>query len=123
MVKRFLGRGAYGSVCEAYDKVTKRRVAIKRISDLFDVRENAKRIFREVQILRLLDHPMIVKILHLHMPATKSFNDLYATTQASQTQPATVSHACHVPLSASATLCLSAWTRTLGASRVMATSA
>lgn len=37
-IKRFLGRGSYGSVCEATDKLTGERVAIKRITDLFDVK-------------------------------------------------------------------------------------
>lgn len=40
-IKKFLGRGSYGSVCEATDKVTGQRVAIKRITDLFDVRVSA----------------------------------------------------------------------------------
>jgi len=45
-----------------------RRVAIKRIPNVFDVHENAKRIFREVSILRVLEHPNITGILHLERP-------------------------------------------------------
>ena len=30
--------------------------------------ENAKRIFREIRILHLLDHPNVVKIVHLQQP-------------------------------------------------------
>ena len=42
-IKRFLGRGSYGSVCEATDKLTGERVAIKRITDLFDVKVRNRR--------------------------------------------------------------------------------
>ena len=47
-VKRLLGKGSYGSVAEAFDHLTNQRVAIKKIANVFDVFENAKRIYREV---------------------------------------------------------------------------
>ena len=67
-VKRLLGKGSYGSVAEAFDHLTNQRVAIKKIANVFDVFENAKRIYREVRSLRLLVHPNIVKIVHLQQP-------------------------------------------------------
>lgn len=48
-VKRLLGKGSYGSVAEAFDHLTNQRVAIKKIANVFDVFENAKRIYREVR--------------------------------------------------------------------------
>jgi serine/threonine protein kinase len=62
--------GSYGSVAEALDHSTEppRRVAIKRIPNVFDVFENAKRIYREVSILRVLDHPNVTPIWHLERP-------------------------------------------------------
>lgn len=62
--------GSYGSVAEALDHATDppRRVAIKRIPNVFDVFENAKRIYREISILRVLAHPNITGILHLERP-------------------------------------------------------
>lgn len=36
-IKRVLGKGSYGSVVEAHDHLTGKRVAIKKISSLFDV--------------------------------------------------------------------------------------
>ena len=60
--------GSYGAVAEAVDRVTGSRVAIKQIKDVFGVFENAKRIYREVKLLRNLDHVNIVKIVHIQRP-------------------------------------------------------
>jgi serine/threonine protein kinase len=48
-IKKQLGKGAYGIVAEAFDHLLGKRVAIKRILDIFDVFENSKRIYREVR--------------------------------------------------------------------------
>jgi hypothetical protein len=48
-VKKVLGKGSYGVVVEAFDHLTKKRVAIKKINTIFDVFENSKRIYREVR--------------------------------------------------------------------------
>ncbi len=68
--RRAVLAGSYGSVAEALDHATDppRRVAIKRIPNVFDVFENAKRIYREISILRVLAHPNITGILHLERP-------------------------------------------------------
>ena len=50
------------------DHYTGNRVAIKQIKDVFGVFENAKRIYREVKLLRALDHVNIVKIVHIQKP-------------------------------------------------------
>ena len=60
--------GAYGEVVEAFDHLHNRKVAIKRIDGLFDVFENGKRIYREVAILKQLDHESIIKVHHIVMP-------------------------------------------------------
>jgi len=67
-LKRQLGKGSYGAVAEAVDHLTGQRVAIKRIDNVFDVFENAKRIYREVCILRRMEHANVVKIVHLEAP-------------------------------------------------------
>ena len=51
-----LGRGAYGVVCSAMDKVSNRKVAIKKIPKAFDDLIDAKRILREVKLLRHFRH-------------------------------------------------------------------
>ncbi len=48
-IKKDLGKGSYGAVVMAIDHLTGKKVAIKRITDIFSVFENAKRIFREVR--------------------------------------------------------------------------
>mmetsp|Transcript_15038 Transcript_15038/g.43423 ORF Transcript_15038/g.43423 Transcript_15038/m.43423 type:complete len:620 (+) Transcript_15038:78-1937(+) len=65
-----LGAGAYGSVCEAWDAVTERKVAVKRIDDVFDSSVQCRRILREIAIMSHLRHPNIVQIFDLPMPSS-----------------------------------------------------
>jgi serine/threonine protein kinase len=62
--------GSYGSVALALDHHnSKRRVAIKKINRVFAVFENAKRIYREIKILRCLEgHANIIPLLHIEKP-------------------------------------------------------
>jgi hypothetical protein len=55
-------------VAEAIDHARGTRVAIKQIKDVFGVFENAKRIYREITVLRCLDHENVVKIVHVQQP-------------------------------------------------------
>lgn len=55
-----LGVGSYGRVVEAIDDWTGERVAIKCITNVFRCMDDAKRILREIKLLRLLRHPHIV---------------------------------------------------------------
>lgn len=57
-----IGKGSYGTVCAATDNQTGERVAIKRISNVFDNVADAVRILREVKLLRLLRHPDVVQV-------------------------------------------------------------
>jgi hypothetical protein len=43
-------------------------VAIKQIKNIFTVFETSKRIYREIKLLRSLDHPNVVKIVHIQEP-------------------------------------------------------
>ena len=74
-----IGTGAYGVVCAAKDNRTGRKVAIKKISNTFDVLTVAKRTYRELKILRHLRHDNIISILDI-MEAPEeesSFQDVY----------------------------------------------
>lgn len=51
-----IGVGAYGVVAAAIDMETGRKVAIKKISGVFDNFTDAKRIIREVRLMRALNH-------------------------------------------------------------------
>ena len=57
-----IGTGAYGVVCSATNTVTKKKVAIKKISDIFLQATIAMRTYREVRILRHFKHENIISI-------------------------------------------------------------
>ncbi|CAK6439009.1 unnamed protein product [Pipistrellus nathusii] len=64
LLKRRLGKGAYGIVWKAVDRRTGEVVAIKKIFDAFKDKTDAQRTFREVTLLQEFgDHPNIVRFL------------------------------------------------------------
>jgi serine/threonine protein kinase len=67
-VTAVIGKGQYGTVARATDHLSNTTVAIKKIDGLFSHPEIAKRIFREVKILRQLQHANVVKLLHISCP-------------------------------------------------------
>ncbi|KAH6777541.1 MAP kinase 4 [Perilla frutescens var. hirtella] len=75
---RPIGRGACGLVCAALNKENNEEVAIKKISNAFENRIDAKRTLREIKILRHMDHPNIISIKDIIRPQKKeAFNDVY----------------------------------------------
>ncbi|ETV86541.1 CMGC/MAPK protein kinase, variant 2 [Aphanomyces astaci] len=75
---RVLGKGSYGQVAEAYDTIGNKRVAIKKINNVFDQEVDCKRLYREIYILRHLRHPEVITLLDvLQPPSYATFNDLY----------------------------------------------
>ena len=48
-----------------YDSKTKQMVAIKKISNAFEGVVDAKRILREIKILKFFDHENIVKLIDI----------------------------------------------------------
>jgi mitogen-activated protein kinase 1/3 len=75
---RRLGKGGYGEVCEALHKPTGKRVAIKRMDSVFCSRTHARRILREIVLLRRLKHSYVVDILDIIQPADpKTFDEVY----------------------------------------------
>jgi mitogen-activated protein kinase 1/3 len=82
-LQRILGHGSYGEVAQAIDLKRKAGqpefVAIKRINGIFDQEIDAKRIYREMFILRRLRaHSCIIRLIDVISPASAdSFNDLY----------------------------------------------
>jgi serine/threonine protein kinase len=52
-VQKVLGKGGYGLVVQALDRVSKKKVAIKKICNIFEKKSIIqKRILREIKILR-----------------------------------------------------------------------
>jgi len=77
------GDGSYGFVASAVDSVTGHKVAIKKIKDAFSDLIDAKRILRELKLLKHLNsHENIVSILDIMTvpPNTPNFEDIYLVT-------------------------------------------
>nr|XP_016511230.1 PREDICTED: mitogen-activated protein kinase 19-like isoform X2 [Nicotiana tabacum] len=73
-----IGKGSYGVVCAAIDTHTGEKVAIKKITDIFEHTSDAIRILREIKLLRLLRHPDIVDIKRIMLPPSRrDFRDIY----------------------------------------------
>ena len=77
--EKVIGKGSYGSVCQAMDLDRLNvKVAIKRIEGLFVNMADAKRILREIRILRELRHENIIPIMDIIKPPNLStYNELY----------------------------------------------
>ena len=76
---KVLGKGSYGEVAEAYDRITKRKVAIKRMPDVLSDETDAIRMFREIFILRRLKHKHVINLVDILKPPKelKDFKDVY----------------------------------------------
>ena len=73
---RYLGSGSYGHVHVARDS-TGKEVAIKKIVNIFDNLTNAKRLLREIKILRMLQHVNVISLREILPPVDpQRFDDL-----------------------------------------------
>eukprot|EP00064_Thunnus_orientalis_P000523 superscaffoldBa00000026_g524 len=57
---RPIGSGAQGIVCSAYDQILERNVAIKKLSRPFQNQTHAKRAFRELVLMKCVNHKNIL---------------------------------------------------------------
>jgi serine/threonine protein kinase len=82
-----IGKGSYGVVASAVDQFNNgERVAIKKITNVFDHVSDATRILREIKLLRLLRHPDIVEIKHIMLPpSSRDFKDIYVVFELMET--------------------------------------
>ncbi|XP_059749175.1 mitogen-activated protein kinase 15 isoform X2 [Bos taurus] len=84
LLKRRLGKGAYGIVWKAVDRRTGEVVAIKKIFDAFKDKTDAQRTFREITLLQEFgDHPNIVRLLDV-IPAEND-RDIYLVFESMDT--------------------------------------
>lgn len=58
---QILGSGAYGLVCSSHDKSRQMHVAIKKISNPFQTPIHAKRTYREIKLLKHMQHENVSK--------------------------------------------------------------
>lgn len=83
-----VGGGAFGQVCSATDTQVKeedgsfRGVAIKKIYRPFQSNEHAKRVYREIKVLKHMNHDNIIGLLDCFTPAQNmgEFNSIYLVT-------------------------------------------
>ena len=77
---RNIGSGAYGVVISALDESTGKKVAIKKVPKAFADEIDAKRILREIKLLKSFNHDNVVAIVDMMEPnvnTIKDFQDIY----------------------------------------------
>ena len=73
-----LGQGSYGKVIAAIDKTTKKKVAIKKVNELFEDIVDSKRVLREITLLRFMKNQFIVELLDIEYDRNnKNFDCIY----------------------------------------------
>jgi serine/threonine protein kinase len=82
-MSRLLGKGAYGCVVAAVDTRNGANIAIKKVGEAFADKEDAKRILREIRLMRSLrHHPNVLRITDLlKPPSLDTFDDVYIVTE------------------------------------------
>mmetsp|Transcript_13085 Transcript_13085/g.41374 ORF Transcript_13085/g.41374 Transcript_13085/m.41374 type:complete len:382 (+) Transcript_13085:339-1484(+) len=81
-----IGKGSYGVVCSAIDNTNGEKIAIKKITDVFEHVSDATRILREIKLLRHLRHPDIVQLRHIMLPNdAKGYKDIYVVFELMET--------------------------------------
>ncbi|PHT99071.1 Mitogen-activated protein kinase 9 [Capsicum chinense] len=60
-IQQVVGKGSYGVVAAAVDTQIGKKVAIKKINNVFEHVSESTRILREIKLLCLLRHPDIVE--------------------------------------------------------------
>ena len=81
-----IGIGAYGVVISCHDKKSGSKVAIKKVPNAFEDLIDAKRILREIKLLRFFEHENIITLLDVPKPdSRKDFNDIYIITDLMET--------------------------------------
>lgn len=77
-----IGIGAYGAVCAANDNLTGLKVAVKKLAKPFQSLIHAKRTFRELRLLKHMQHENVIGLLDCFTPdgSVDKFQNLYLVT-------------------------------------------
>ncbi|KAL2931347.1 Mitogen-activated protein kinase 7, partial [Bienertia sinuspersici] len=71
-------KGSYGVVCSCVNTETNKKVAIKKINNIFENQVNASRTLRELIILRSVCHENVIALKDVMVTSTKSsFKEVY----------------------------------------------
>lgn len=101
---RNIGSGAYGVVISALDESNGKKVAIKKVPKAFADEIDAKRILREIKLLKSFDHDNVISIVDMMPPNVGrivDFQDVYIVSDLMETdlhriiyskQPLTIDH-------------------------------
>ncbi len=78
-----VGAGVYGVVAAMEDVETHKKVAIKKVARAFESLEDAKRVVREIKLLKFCSHPNILQLIRLPVPPVnrEKFEDIYFITE------------------------------------------
>jgi mitogen-activated protein kinase 1/3 len=77
-----LGKGAYGKVMQVMHVPTKKNYACKRFEQVFSNDLRAKRLLREIHILKSVKHPCVNKLKCVFKPDDiENFSDVYLVIQ------------------------------------------
>lgn len=85
---RVIGSGAYGVVISAKDSQTNADIAIKMVPRAFHDEVDAKRILREIKLLKHFQHENIVTIMDMMPPGAnyvEDYHDVYMITDLMET--------------------------------------
>uniref|UniRef100_A0A7N6A108 Stress-activated protein kinase JNK n=1 Tax=Anabas testudineus TaxID=64144 RepID=A0A7N6A108_ANATE len=76
---RAIGSGAQGIVCSAMDTVLGIPVAVKKLCRPFQNQTHAKRAYRELVLLKCVNHKNIIRLINVFTPqkSLEEFQDLY----------------------------------------------
>lgn len=77
-----VGSGAYGQVCSAFDTKLQIKVAIKKLARPFQSAIHAKRTYRELRMLKHMNHENVIGLLDVFHPGTSlsDFQHVYLVT-------------------------------------------
>ena len=80
--EKLLGSGSYGQVAQAIQLSTGKKVAIKKMDNIFEDETDCKRILREITLLRKLRHPCVVELIEICMPNDiQNFTTIYVVME------------------------------------------
>lgn len=71
--EKVLGQGAYGVVLSAYDKKTRKYVAVKKVDQVFETITDAKRMLREIKLLESMKHENVTSLYDVILPPNQSY--------------------------------------------------
>ncbi|KAI4464119.1 serine/threonine kinase [Holotrichia oblita] len=75
-IERTIGKGNFAVVKLARHRITKTEVAIKIIDKSQLDASNLQKVYREVDIMKRLDHPHIIKLYQVHLKLHSCYNQL-----------------------------------------------